>query len=163
MADLSIIPYYIRAVFDWVLDSNLTPFISVYTKSDLAMIVPAEYANDDGILTLNISPTATIGLNISNELISFRARFKGRAMDISFPIESVVAIYAKETNQGMHFVLDADQLTQEQKKSSKPKKPKPKPNPKPGNEVSLVAVENIQEQTESNVIDMFSYKRKKEE
>ncbi|MDR3221742.1 MAG: ClpXP protease specificity-enhancing factor SspB, partial [Candidatus Accumulibacter sp.] len=57
----------------------------------------------DGQIVLNIGHEATGGLQIDNDLISFKARFSGVAHDISFPVGNVAAIYARENGAGMAF------------------------------------------------------------
>jgi stringent starvation protein B len=49
-------------------------------------------------------------LNITNDCVSFSARFNNRPRDIIVPLAAVEAIYAKENGQGMVF-SDDDQPT----------------------------------------------------
>jgi stringent starvation protein B len=35
--------------------------------------------------------------------VNFNARFSGKPMDVMFPVNAVLAIYAKENGQGMVF------------------------------------------------------------
>ena len=58
---------------------------------------------ENGQIILNISPDATHSLVLGNDSIQFNARFSGAAMDVSVPVSSVLAIYAKENGQGMVF------------------------------------------------------------
>ena len=94
-------PYLLRALNEWILDNGLTPHI-VVDASHENVVVPTQYVESDRIV-LNISPGAVSGFNISNEYISFSARFSGKAMEIFVPISSVLALYAKENGQGMVF------------------------------------------------------------
>jgi stringent starvation protein B len=50
-----------------------------------------------------VAPTAVQNLLISNEAVEFSARFGGVPMRVHVPIIAVMAIYAKETGQGMSF------------------------------------------------------------
>ncbi|MFT7235262.1 MAG: stringent starvation protein B [Methylophagaceae bacterium] len=94
-------PYLIRAIFDWLLDNKLTPYLLVNTLID-GVKVPDEYINDDKIV-LNIAPDAVQHFQADNQWISFSARFSGRAMELFIPIEAIQGIYGKENNEGMFF------------------------------------------------------------
>lgn len=94
-------PYLLRALYDWLVDSSLTPYVLVSAEEEAAM-VPADYVND-GKIVLNISPSAVRGLVIDDAGLSFDGRFGGAPYPVSAPISSVLAIYAKETGEGMIF------------------------------------------------------------
>jgi stringent starvation protein B len=94
-------PYLIRAVYDWILDNNLTPYLLVNADVDHA-ILPQEYI-EDGKIVLNLNPSAINDLQLGNDYIMFNARFSGKAMEINVPIVSVLSIYARENGQGMMF------------------------------------------------------------
>ena len=98
---LSSRPYLVRALYDWIVDSHMTPYILVDAGNENA-IVPQQYV-EDGKIVLNLSPQATEGLTLDTDVVMFNARFAGQAMDVSFPMEAVMAIYAKENGQGMVF------------------------------------------------------------
>jgi stringent starvation protein B len=93
-------PYLIRAIHEWCTDNGFTPHIVV--RADGRARVPREHVKD-GQIVLNIGYEATGGLQIGNDLVSFRARFGGVAHDISFPVGNVAAIYARENGAGMAF------------------------------------------------------------
>lgn len=67
-----------------------------------------ETAIEDGKVVLNISMTATQGLVMEDEVISFSARFSGRPFLVVIPMAAVTAIYARENSQGMMFDVDPD-------------------------------------------------------
>ena len=96
-----VIPYLVRAYCDWIEDNKLTPYLLVNTKSP-SVIVP-EGLDANGKMVLNISSSATDGRVISNETISFKARFQGKPQNIVVPCEAVLSIYAKENGEGMMF------------------------------------------------------------
>jgi stringent starvation protein B len=93
-------PYLIRALFEWCTDNGFTPHIAV--RVDRGVQVPREFVRD-GEIVLNISYDATSGLQMGNDYISFTARFGGQPREIMVPVEQVMAIYARETGQGMAF------------------------------------------------------------
>lgn len=97
-------PYFIRALYEWMLDNRLTPHLIVNAQTR-GVEVPTQYI-EDGKIVLNIAPSAARDLHIANELLSFKARFRGVAFEICVPVQAVEAIYAKETNSGMAFPSD---------------------------------------------------------
>ncbi|MDO6460315.1 ClpXP protease specificity-enhancing factor [Granulosicoccaceae sp. 1_MG-2023] len=94
-------PYIIRAIYEWIVDNGLTPYILVDTHSE-AVVVPRDYIENNRII-LNISMQATQGLALENDNVSFSARFGGKPMNVFVPTSSVLAIYAQENGQGMMF------------------------------------------------------------
>ncbi len=95
-------PYLLRALFDWIVDNGLTPYLLVNADYDDETEVPRQYV-EDGKIVLNISPTAVQGLTLDDDWVSFRARFSGQQTSVYFPTLAVLAIYAKENNKGMFF------------------------------------------------------------
>ncbi len=109
-------PYLIRAIYEWIVDNNLTPYVMV-DATRKGTVVPEDYLDAEGRIILNISQTATSELIMSNEEITFNARFSGQAIGICVPIYSVKAIYARENGQGMMF--DGDSTKEEEASTSK--------------------------------------------
>ena len=97
-------PYLIRAMHEWMLDSNHTPHIVVDTTVE-RVNVPVDYIKD-GKIILNVSESAAHNLRLTNDAVSFRARFGGVPFDVWAPMSSVLGIYARETGQGMIFSHD---------------------------------------------------------
>ncbi|AFJ03349.1 Stringent starvation protein B [Methylophaga frappieri] len=115
-------PYLIRAIYDWLLDNQCTPYLLVNTEIE-GVVVPAAYIKDNRIV-LNLAPDAIHQLQMDNEWISFSARFSGKAMELFIPTTAVQAIYGKENNEGMFFP--------EELQSPPPSDPKPPSSPPPG-------------------------------
>ena len=92
--------YLIRALHEWCVDNGFTPLITVQVDANTQ--VPKEHVKDKEIV-LNLSFDATSGLKLGNDYIEFKARFSGVARDILVPVNRVMAIYARETSQGMAF------------------------------------------------------------
>lgn len=113
-------PYLIRAIYEWIVDNNLTPYLMV-DATRKGTIVPEDYLDAEGRIILNISQTATSELIMSNEEVTFNARFSGQAIGICVPIYSVKAIYARENGQGMMF--DGDSVREEENETKSAKKP----------------------------------------
>ena len=99
-------PYLIRAMHEWMTDNGHTPHIVVDTSFD-GVTVPREHVKD-GKIILNISESAAHNLKLTNDAVSFRARFGGVPFDVWAPVRSVLGIYARETGQGMIFSHDSE-------------------------------------------------------
>lgn len=94
-------PYLIRALYDWIVDNDCTPFLTV--QADIAGVqVPREFVQD-GKITLSVAPRAVQSLNLGNEDILFSATFGGELQDVRLPCRAVLAIFARENGQGMMF------------------------------------------------------------
>ncbi|HNQ05537.1 MAG TPA: ClpXP protease specificity-enhancing factor [Thiobacillaceae bacterium] len=93
-------PYFLRALYEWCVDSGYTPYLAV--RVDDHCRVPAGFVKD-GQIVLNVGPSAVRNLRMDNERVSFSARFGGVAHSIDVPIGNVLSIYARETGQGMGF------------------------------------------------------------
>ena len=87
-------PYIMRALYEWIVDNDCTPYVLVDASSEDVM-VPQQFVKDDQIV-LNISPGAVMDLNISNEAVVFNGRFGGVATDVFVPISAVVGIRPRE-------------------------------------------------------------------
>jgi len=97
-------PYMVRALNEWILENNCTPYILVnaYAKD---VQVPQNYVKD-GQIILNISPVAVQDLTITNNGIEFNGRFGGIPTRVYVPTPAILGIYAKENGQGMIFDTD---------------------------------------------------------
>ncbi len=69
-------PYLIKAIYEWIVDNELTPYISVDAHQP-GVEVPQSYATRDGEIVLNISPRAIADLVMNRDKISFSTRFGG--------------------------------------------------------------------------------------
>ncbi len=94
-------PYLLRAMHEWMLDCGYTPHLIVDTECK-GVQVPVAYVKDNRIV-LNVSMTATQQLALTNQEISFDARFGGVVHHVAVPVNAVLGIYARETGEGMVF------------------------------------------------------------
>src|SRR3990167_1001697 len=101
-------PYLIRAMYDWIVDNDLTPYVLV-TVEHGGVDVPTEYIKE-GKIVFNISPISCRGLHLGNDRIVFTARFAGSALQVMFVPEAVLSIYAMENGQGMEFPEEQGQF-----------------------------------------------------
>ncbi len=96
-------PYLVRAIHEWCVDNYLTPLLMVVVNPQT--IVPMGYVKQ-GEIVLNLSYTATKGLLIQNDQVTFSARFGGISHDLFIPMSAIKGIFARENNQGMYFQLE---------------------------------------------------------
>jgi stringent starvation protein B len=106
VSDLSTRPYLIRAIYEWCVDSGLTPYLAV--RVDEHTEVPRSHVKD-GEIVLNLSPEAVHKLQMGNEMITCTGRFGGVPFDLMVPVVAAIGIFAKETGQGLVFQGDDQQ------------------------------------------------------
>jgi len=94
-------PYLLRAIYDWITDNNLTPYVLVDATREGVRVPPHVVKN--GQVVLNLAMRAVANLDLGNEWISFQARFSGVSHSILVPVAAVLALYAQENGQGMMF------------------------------------------------------------
>lgn len=100
MSDLSTRPYLIRAIYEWCVDSMLTPYFAVRVNQHTE--VPLAHVKD-GEIVLNLSPNAVQNLQLGNEIITCTGRFGGAPFNLMIPVEAVTGVFAKENGQGLMF------------------------------------------------------------
>lgn len=92
-------PYLLRALVEWINDNGMTPHILVDAGVSGVRVPPGVVR--EGKVVLNIAERAVVGLHMDNEWIGFTARFGGVSQSVSVPLGAVLAVYARETGQGM--------------------------------------------------------------
>jgi len=97
-------PYLLRAIYDWITDNNLTPYVLVDAAREGVRVPPQVIKN--GQVVLNLAMRAVANLDLGNDWISFQARFSGVSHNIHIPVQAVLALYAQENGQGMMFPAD---------------------------------------------------------
>ena len=113
-------PYLIRGLYQWLLDNQVTPYILADASNEDIMI-PSGVATD-GKVVLNLAPSAIDRLEMTNDYLSFSARFNGVAQEIYCPIASILAIYAQENGEGMMFPADSEDESNSPDKAEGPDK-----------------------------------------
>lgn len=99
-------PYLVRALYEWILDNDSTPYVLV--NADYPGTVVPEGFVEGGQIVLNLSPTAIRHLDMDNERVCFDGRFGGVAQQVWVPVGAVMAIYARENGQGMVFEIETE-------------------------------------------------------
>ncbi|MFM8332374.1 MAG: ClpXP protease specificity-enhancing factor [Candidatus Methylumidiphilus sp.] len=126
----SLKPYLIRAVYEWCVDQDLTPYLLVNARAR-DVLVPRHSIQEDGRIVLNLRPQAVHNLLLGDAQIEFNARFGGAPMQVKVPLTAVLAIYARENGQGMVFDGNEEDepspppATPADTVESKPAKPRP--------------------------------------
>ena len=98
-------PYLLRALYEWIADNGMTPHVLVNAAMP-GVRVPM-HAVKDGRIVLNIAERAVAKLELGNDVLRFTARFAGVSQVVNVPLEAVIAIYARETGQGMALPEEA--------------------------------------------------------
>jgi stringent starvation protein B len=102
-------PYLLRALYEWIMDNGLTPYMLVDALYE-GVEVPGQHIQE-GKIVLNVSPSAVDGLELGNDWVLFNARFGGVDTRIFIPEQAVLAIYASETGKGMSFDVEVPDAT----------------------------------------------------
>ena len=100
-------PYLLRALYEWIADNDMTPHLLVDATRP-GVRVPAHTVKD-GKVVLNIAARAVAHLDMDNDAVAFTARFGGVSHAVIVPVDAVLAIYARETGQGMALPDDSAQ------------------------------------------------------
>lgn len=94
-------PYLLRAIYDWISDNGLTPYLLVDATVE-GVRVPTHVIKN-GQVVLNIAMRAVANLELGNDWVGFSARFSGVSHSVRIPVRAVLALYAQENGQGMMF------------------------------------------------------------
>ena len=92
--------YLINAIYQWCLDSQLSPHILVVNNENLALQLPKNFSNSKE-LVFNISNQAVKNLTIGEQNVEFNARFNGITCSLNIDIKNILYIFAKEINDGV--------------------------------------------------------------
>jgi stringent starvation protein B len=94
-------PYLFKAFYEWIVDSECTPYIAVDAHYP-GVEVPQEFVND-GQIVLNIAPRAVSNFQLQCDHLHLSTRFGGIPIDIHVPLQGIICIYAHENGRGMVF------------------------------------------------------------
>jgi len=94
-------PYLLRAIYEWIVDNEETPYILVNPFSE-GVSVPNSAIIDDKVV-LNISPMAVKALDLGLEAVVFSCRFSGVEHSVYLPIRSILSIYSRDSGRGFEF------------------------------------------------------------
>ncbi len=94
-------PYLLRALYEWIVDSDEVPYVLVDATSP-GVCVPEAHVKDNQIV-LNLGPSAVRDLLIEDDAVTCGGRFSGHHFDLYLPMAAIRAIYARDTQLGMVF------------------------------------------------------------
>jgi len=128
-------PYLLRAMHEWMTDISQTPLV-VIDATQAGVQVPPGHVKD-GRIVLNIAWSATRNLQMTNDMVTFDARFGGVPHAVAVPVTAVLGIYARESGQGMMFQDESAGAAQPVSPAATADKPaaesdSERPRPKPG-------------------------------
>jgi stringent starvation protein B len=95
----------LRALYEWISDNDMTPHLLV-DAGQAGVQVPS-HTIKDGKVVLNIAARAVGSLELGNDAVQFTARFGGVSHPVYVPVSAILAIYARETGQGMALPEDS--------------------------------------------------------
>ena len=98
-------PYLVRAIYEWVVDNDMTPMVVVREEG-------ANHGTSQGkdlYTTYNISPRAVRDLVIDDQSICFDARFHGMGRQVVLDMRKVCHIYCWENDKGVVFPVGDEQ------------------------------------------------------
>ena len=101
---LNISTYMLQAVYDWILEAELTPYLLADADQE-GVNVPGEYI-EEGTIVLNISDTAVEDLVIDEDGVAFVATFSGEIWNIFVPSDAILGLYDSEFGQGIYASED---------------------------------------------------------
>lgn len=121
-------PRLVKLFYDYLVEVNEIPHFNVFAAIE-GVIVPANLINGDGVITLNLNPSAIRHLHMDEKGVSFRARFNGVETDVYFPHEAIGAIYSPDNPHEFYlpFVIKLDGLGSEATAGGTPPTPAEKP------------------------------------
>ena len=97
-------PYLLRALYEWISDNGMTPHILVDAQLPGVRVPP--HTVKEGRVVLNIAERAVAKLELGDDALRFSARFGGVSQNVVVPVPAVIAVYARETGQGMALPAD---------------------------------------------------------
>lgn len=97
-------PYILRALYEWVVDNGMTPHVLVDARVPGVRVPP--HVVKDGQVVLNIAERAVAHLQMDDDALRFSARFGGVSQAVVVPMAAIIAVYARETGQGMALPPD---------------------------------------------------------
>ncbi|WP_150468564.1 ClpXP protease specificity-enhancing factor [Francisella sp. SYW-9] len=93
--------YIVKATYNWLVDHGFTPYVLIDTEYE-DIVVPTNYIDEDKKILLDLSPQAVQNLNIDDNHITFEATFDGEPMSVNIPMEAILEVFSKETEQGIY-------------------------------------------------------------
>ncbi len=117
-------PYLIRAILELCADRGLTPYMVVAVNDECR--VPDEFVRD-GMIVFDISSEATNRFEVTDEKVSFQARFgeDNRIVDIYVPMETIAFVFPMERQDlGLQFDVTPEEKPEKKETKETPVTPR---------------------------------------
>jgi stringent starvation protein B len=101
-------PYFLRAVLDWIADNGWTPHVLVDARRHGVSGIPSERLQD-GRVVLDFGPEACPDFVFDGKTLRGSLRFGGVATSVVIPSAAVLAVFARENQQGLLFTDEEDE------------------------------------------------------
>src|SRR3569833_2429861 len=92
-------PYLLRAIYDWITDNQLTPYVLVDATVEGVRVPPQEIKNGQDVL--NLAMRAVANLVLGNDHFCFLARFSGVSQAFRIPVQTKHTQNTQENGHGM--------------------------------------------------------------
>lgn len=116
MSKLRLKKIQVDALHAELCNQGYTPYIIVYVEVE-GVVLPEGYANEEGLITLDISAKAVTNFRATESELTYNASFGKVPYSVSIPYAAIIAICPKE-DLGMSVNLGL--LTMEPKTVGKP-------------------------------------------
>lgn len=80
-------------IYAAIVKDNKSPMVNIDTHVG-QVVVPRDLIEEDGSILLDISPSAVRYLKVENETVYCRASFNKEVFCLSFPLDSIIEMYA---------------------------------------------------------------------
>ncbi len=100
--------HLLRALYDSLLENKYTPYLLV-DATIKGVEVPKRLVNSEGAILLDISTDLVRVFSIEKHALKFDACFGKEVFSVYLPIQSIVALYAKESPCGWYFDPNAEE------------------------------------------------------
>lgn len=104
-------PFIVKGYYDWFLDNDFPVNVRVYVKDTIA-IVPNNMIDEDGMITLNMTPNLIWDFKLEEGNFSYMTNVNNADTYISFPAELILGMSIVGNDKEMNFeeyVVDTEQ------------------------------------------------------
>ncbi len=85
------------------MDSGYTPQLLISAGHSGVSLPFDQIEIREGEVILNVHEQAVSGFAYEDGRVEFKTRFAGRSFDVSIPFDAVIAVFTRETQEGLHL------------------------------------------------------------
>lgn len=100
-------PFVFDSVYNWLLENENAPHVTFSVLTDGVVCPPGH--DDEGVLTINLSPVAIGTLLSGEEGLTIQTAFGGKRTQVFVPWEAIICLYGKDTKNGLQSLPMADE------------------------------------------------------